>query len=321
MTILARQKVGAADICYDHGTDGGVTAAAGFPLPWIVLVSNPRSGTTHALRLMEVLRGLFACREEWLNIKGVPWVSDPMLARLRAAHGVDYAQHKDPVLGAWTRADFHRVLSFAQTAAPKGTQAAVVKVLFPDLTVPEFSDLFLTNPANMVLVMQRAPIDSFISLMKAREVDKWLDHDTTDLRVTLDPEAFLLAWEEEAAWYRGLRSALERHKRPYGLLHYDRDILPGEDRALSRLIEELGRAGFATRLKPKPLLKRQAQRVLATAAAALGGKAVALRSIGLQKQDRESSREAKVANWGSFIDRVRRHPAGEARMESYGVWD
>jgi len=298
-----------------------VVAAPRSAIPWIALVSNPRSGTTHVIRLMEALSGLYPCREEWLNVLGVPWVGDRMLARISKAHGTRYGQFHDPVLGAWTRRDFARTLDFVQSSAPSGSRASVVKVLFPDLTIPEFEALFLTAAERMVLVMQRAPIDSFISLWKARAVGKWLDHDTTNLRVTLDPAAFMAAWQERGAWYRGIRTMLERHHRPYGLLHYEHDILPGEDRAVTRLIEELARAGFPTRLKRTVVVERQAQRVLATARAMRGKTTVAPPPMGLKKQDLAATREAKVANWGDFIDQIRRHPAGEAMLDNYGVWD
>jgi hypothetical protein len=300
---------------------GTVQDAPRSSIPWLALVSNPRSGTTHVIRLMEALAGLNPCREEWLNSEGVPWVGDRMLERIRKAHGVPYEQFNDITLGAWARADPARMLDFVQICAPQGTRVSVVKVLFPDLTVSEFETLFLTNSAHMTLIMQRAPIDSFISFKKAHALDKWLEHDTTDMRVTLDADAFIAAWTEQAEWYRALRATLEQHRRPYGLLHYDRDILPGEDRAVARLIEELARAGFSTRLKPKVLIERQAQRMLATAAGALRGAPVVPRPIGLQKQDRAASREAKVANWGPFLDAIRRQPAGEAMLDSYGVWD
>lgn len=289
--------------------------------PWIALLSSPRSGTTHVIRLMEALAGLYPCREEWLNIFGVPWVGDRMLDRLNRAHRTRYAQFADPALGAWARADFARTLDFVQKSAPLGTRAMVVKVLHPDLTAAEFEQLFLASPQHMVLVLQRAPIDSFISLCKAKAVNKWNMHDTTCLSITLDAAEFLAEWQRQSTWHHALRHTLEQDGRPYGLLDYERDVLPGEDHAIARLIEELGRAGLATRLKPKVAIERQAHRALATAGAALQVPTAPPRPIGLPLQDRSPSRAAKVTNWDAFLVEIRRLGADEGMLESYGVWD
>lgn len=281
-------------------------------LPWICLLTIARSGTTHLVRLMDALQDVHVIRNEWLDVRGVTWAQPEQLARFSKAIGHEIKTYKDPILNAWVRANIGQTLSILQDGAARGDRATAIKLFEDHLTSQEFDTHFLSKPDTKFLILERRPIDCFISLRKAMVRDEWVGRDTTGLKIELDAQEFL-AWHAiRRTWFDGMAARLEAAGRPYGRLDYDRDIAQGSHHMLDRLIEELRVAGFETRRKRGYLTKLALRR---HASAILGWEPHP--DLGAVKQDRAANAADKVGNWDDFAQTVEQTTGGLDVLERY----
>ena len=281
-------------------------------LPWIVLISIARSGTTHLIRMMKGIKNIHVVHEEWLNYAQVTWAQPEQLHIFSAEIGREITSHLDPRLTEWVRANKRRSLELLQANARPSDRAAIMKLFQRYVSGEEFHDLFLADPRTRFLLLKRRPIDSYISLQKAKALDKWVNKDTTGLRVTLDPRDYLDWHRDRSEWFGWVETALRDAGRPYGLLDYDADIAQGDAHMLNRTVEELAKAGFKTRRRFGHLTELALRRA---GPSWLGGQHDP--RFGAQKQDHAASPEGKVKNWAEFLDGIGAQPGGPALLDGF----
>ena len=269
------------------------------PMPRIALVSAARSGTTHLIRLAEALQDLYVVKNEWLEGTGVAWAQERELVEFRHLHGVNYTDHTDDRLRFWVRANKESTLRILESLSDPSDRAVFYKSFPSHVAAPDFDRLFYDNPQTRFVFLTRRPIDSFISLIKAKNIDNWVTADTTAIKPALDAEHYLKWWGNTSDWFTGLQTRLDADGRPYGWLTYEDDVMPGIEHLLKRLVTELKVAGFETRIKWKHLARTRLKRLTRT----IAGKEL-YGDMGAVKQDKEHDPAAKVSNWAAFSDRI-----------------
>jgi hypothetical protein len=268
-------------------------------LPRISLISSPRSGTTHLVHLLEGLDGLHVVKNEWLSRRGVAWASEDELTKFRALHRVDYTDHRDPRLCAWVRENKAETLDVLETMAQPEARAVIYKSFPTDVDADEYDALFYDRPGTVFIILRRRPIDVFISLTKAEAIGKWNSFDTTNVKPNLDADFFSRWHLMTADWFTGLEARLTADGRPYGVLEYDADIMPGIRHTMTRVVQELGAAGFETRVRSGVIRHVQWQRFYRQ----LRGKGM-FGNLGAVKQDKNSDPATRVKNWDAFCAQV-----------------
>ncbi|MFK7751110.1 MAG: sulfotransferase [Sedimentitalea sp.] len=268
-------------------------------LPRISLVSTARSGTTHLIRIAAALEQLYVVRNEWLDMQGVAWAQADELAKFRALHGVDYTDHTDPRLSKWVRENKEETLQILETLAKPEDRAVFYKSFPGHVLGDDFNRLFYDRPGTLFVFLMRRPIDSFISLMKARSIEKWVTIDTTQMKPELQAESFLTWWGINSDWFLRLQQRLKADNRPFGMLSYEDDVMASVPHLLNRLVAELHVAGFETSVNRTHLVKSSVKRAIHK----VKGREL-FGDMGAMKQDKEKSTAAKVSNWDAFCQDV-----------------
>ena len=269
------------------------------PMPRIALVSAARSGTTHLIRLAETLKDLHVVKNEWLEGIGVAWAQEHELAAFRRINDIDYKDHTDQRLRTWVRANKERTLQILESLAAPADRAVFYKSFPSHVAPPDFDRLFYDRPDTCFVFLTRRPIDSFISLIKAKNIDQWVSADTTAMKAQLDADHYLEWWSYTSDWFTGLKARLNADGKPYGSLTYESDLMPGIEHLLERLVAELNVAGFETRVNRKHLVRSRVKRFVTQM---WGGELNG--NMGAVKQDKGQDAAAKVSNWSAFTSQI-----------------
>jgi LPS sulfotransferase NodH len=111
------------------------------------------------------------------------------------------------------------------------------------------------------IVLRRRPIESFISITKAKAIKTFKRADTTAIRPELDVNSFV-KWATRARnWDDWLRVELAAKKRRYAELSYEHDVGLADSReALSRIVNAIAQVGLTSitmKKSPRSAIKRQ----------------------------------------------------------------
>lgn len=270
--------------------------------PLIALISAPRSGTT---QVVEVLReaNRVASLGEWFDRRGAPYLHEPLLAAARAHFGRPVAQKLDGALGRWVHADPARSLRLLRDSLPAAAPAGIFKVFPGHLDRDAVAAHLLPVPDVLYLVLERRPLDAYISFVKAKSRNAWLRQDTTGERVALDADDYVDFRDRRAAYFAFVREALDARGLPWASLSYEADVAPGTRHLEARLRDVLGRMGVdVTPTLVGRLRLAHAERY--DAAMRRLGLPVAPRAVGLPRQDRAHRPADKVSNWEAFAAAV-----------------
>ena len=142
----------------------------------------------------------------------------------------------------------------------------------------------LTRPDIAFIITRRKPIDRYISSLKARALGKWRFADTTNVEVRGDVRQFLDEWNRFARWYASCREVIESAGRPQTDLSYAGDISQPNEVLRHSLREKLQEIGVDPGNFTAPIDRP------------------------LERQDRASLYEEKMANWPQFLAELRKHP-------------
>ncbi|GMG81768.1 hypothetical protein LNKW23_09810 [Paralimibaculum aggregatum] len=285
-------------------------------MPWICLVSVPRSGTNHICRLLERL-GWLRVYLEIFDPGGPSWLDAEALAALARATGLDLARAKDPRLGAWVHARPAETLAALEHAAAPGQRACLVKLFHDHLAPERVAETFLRRAETRFLFVRRRPIDSYISLVKARHVGRWLGVPTTDLRLPIEADAFCRWHDSASRWFARMEALAAAAGRPASTVIYERDIHPSDLTTLRGLANRLGQLGLPGHLPARLIAEHGAKRLIAAGAGLVGRESPWPPALGIDRQDTAASCAEKVSNWARFEADLARLPGGLDRLERY----
>jgi len=238
----------------------------------IAILATPRTGTNY-------LCGLLA---QSLDINGmyeifhpdVPYGLDDRLIALSLGRELDgIAALDDKGTATLVRANSKPILD---GLLEHETRPSLFKVFPTHLTQTETEKNVLLNSAMAKIIVDRSPLDVYISWRKASAVDKWDRIDTTSVRIQLRRRRFEKWYEERKRWYDFYYETLTGASQRYGYLNYAEIERLGSEGLVDRFIELAGQLGCElTRSTESP------------------------RNL-LEKQDRNLSPAEKVDNWDKF---------------------
>jgi len=191
-----------------------------------------------------------------------------------------------PAFVTWARANPLAVVDALRRVAKRRERAGIYfKVFLGQWTQPLEQVIagLAADPGFTPVVLQRRPIDAYVSYRKAEAAGKYKQVDTTDAPVTLNAAAYA-HWARQARdWYRQVTAALDAVGAAPVQATYEADVD-----------------------KPLPALARHWSRLLGVPAPDTLDEGLAL-----PRQDRSASLEDKIANADEFF----------AGLRERGLWD
>jgi len=155
--------------------------------------------------------------------------------------------------------------------------------IFPDqLPMVIVQNFILANRKLVKVVIDRNPIDTFISLEKALLMEQWQGTDTTKVKIELSTTRFFQWLKTNHYWYQQVESIRTRYSEDYIFLHYDEIQSKTADALVHDVTQALKRKGVEVGLES---LDKQAL---------------------LHKQDKDTRYESKTTNWPQFCESVER---------------
>jgi LPS sulfotransferase NodH len=242
----------------------------------ICLITAPRTGTNH---LCEVLRNFteMAPYREVFERDGAHGIDSQSWPLLRGLTGIDFVNHKDPRLVAFTHEKPAEFLDALEAAArSQGKRVMSFKIFNNNLPLELIERQIMPRLGLRAILVVRKQIDSYISWRKAVELGIWQGADTTGMRLTLDADKFAQWLVLQEQWYRHWKNYLERRFMPVPVLRYETDIDQPPERALKRFAAAAAQVGIT--LRPPATVTH----------------------AGLERQDRARSLADKVRNWAAF---------------------
>ena len=285
-------------------------------LPWICLISVPRSGTNQVSTVLNNFARIEVYLE-WFRPLGPSFTTPEMVRRFSVLSGQSFRDHDDPAFGAWIHDNVDATLAELERSARPGSRAAMVKLFDDHLPRHDIQRHLFDRPGMHVLLVERTPIDTYVSFAKARTVKKWINYDTTDVRPVLDVAHFFRWHSGKSDWFGWLDAEIARRGLPVARLHYDRDIAPGTDHTMQRLAEVLHGFGLPARLSARSHAIRALGRLETTPLRPLVRASGLPTQLGLDRQDQAETRADKVANWDEFCQAVRARDGSLDRFERF----
>ena len=127
------------------------------------------------------------------------------------------------------------------------------------------------------LILRRRPIESYISIVKAKNSKTYKGVDTSAFHPTLRPVHFLKWADRTREWYDWLLRELATAKQNHAELSYERDVgVADSDEALSHIVHAMNSVG----LKPIHIKNKHVSSI--------------------QRQDRVDRYQDRVSNWEEF---------------------
>ncbi|TNE67590.1 MAG: hypothetical protein EP335_01425 [Alphaproteobacteria bacterium] len=241
----------------------------------IVVFSIPRTGTNHFFYSMRNLDRLNV-RFEIFHPEEAYSISREESDQIAGMGGLDVDGNKDPRLIRWMSDHPAETVNFLADKVSANFDALIFKVFPKHLTPEKLVELLDGVPDLSVAFVRRAPIDTFISLMKSVQTQRYHNCDTSSLSVELAPRYFQEWWCDNYNWYKSVGNLVRASGLPVIDLSYE-DHIDVPAAALRATIADLGaRLGLED-----PLPEQEFQG-------------------GLTKQDHESRYDRKVVNWADF---------------------
>jgi hypothetical protein len=245
---------------------------------FLCIIATPRTGSSYVCAMLRHIAGVRSKTEIFHRAQAFS-VTPAEVASVGVAAQRRFDGPDDPELTAWMRQYPLRAMR-AIAREPGGPPAKMLSFkIFPDqLPVRIIRTRFIALAEMRFLAVKRRIIDAYISLSKARLLQRWGGVDTTEISVTLDAAAFVRYVEHHRRWYDTLSAELANSGKSCPELRYEEFAAVGAEdfvQTLATMLHGLGGRGL-TPMAETP------------------------RNLPL-KQDRSSNYEDKVTNWAEFL--------------------
>ncbi len=226
----------------------------------LCLLAMPRTGSSYVSVLFDA-HPQFQSHTELFHREAVFLrVADraallPELARIARARSADIF---DPALVAWARKFPRALLEFLSERRER--RFLTFKVFPRHLSDDQLDPVHFDSPRIACLLLERHPLATYVSQLKARRTREFSHRDTSDLTVDADPAEFVEFVATRARWYERCRRALAARGKPVVTLTYESLASASEANALAMLVEAARAIGLndvedasldGARLRPK----------------------------------------------------------------------
>ncbi|WP_114285522.1 sulfotransferase domain-containing protein [Candidatus Halocynthiibacter alkanivorans] len=210
----------------------------------LLLVSLKRSGTNWLQDIVSQIPGVLGLREIFnpRGAFGLRTGNSIALKHLRNVLQDQTLEEASSNLMSWIHADPLRALSELEHCAREHGLNRVSFTLFADqLPVPAVAAL-LSHPRTDVVILTRAQLPRYVSLLKARSLNVWKRQDTTGFKPVVDVRKFATEARHARSWFNTVATILKQHQAPRPLiLSYEQHVLQGSSALLNELRQsELG---------------------------------------------------------------------------------
>ena len=246
----------------------------------VAVFGVPRTGTSHLFEVIRNADNLMVYKELFhpaaaFGIQHRPEDLEELSTELRQ----DFGSIFDERLRTWLQAHPERFLDFA-LERPYGRNKHLIFKIFPGhLKAESIKQTILSRPDTASIIVQRRPIDAYISGVKAEQLGRHRRIDTTAVAPLLSTTAYVRWWNSRKDWYDDVKGWLDDQGVSYRFMTYENDIL-GEPvlvfRKFIMTCRELGVALHHTKWTHD----------------------------GLDKQDLQLDYDKKVGNWPAFRDEI-----------------
>lgn len=246
---------------------------------FLCVFAVPRTGSSHLNKLLKSCPE-FIAKSELFHRTRVGQFGGNELALLAAKSGgiaIDAesllpwrTQNPIPALEALHQARRKKIIAFK---------------LFPGHLPREVLETqFLPRDDMGFAILRRRPIESFISVIKAKSGNTFTLADTTALKPRIEAEGFVQWARRTRDWYDWAKQSLEANGRPFADISFERHVdgLSAEE-SLAQILEQIRGAGFPEIKMPQAIITGE-------------------------RQDRERDYKARVANWDEFETELRANP-------------
>lgn len=226
----------------------------------LCLLAMPRTGSSYVSDLFDA-HPQFQSHTELFHREAVFLrVADrsallPDLARLARTRSADIY---DPALVAWARKSPRTLLDFLSERREK--RFLTFKVFPRHLSDEQLDPVLFDAPRIACLLLERDPLASYVSQLKARRTREFSHRDTSHLTVDADAREFVEFVATRARWYERCRRSLAARGKPVVTLAYETLASVSEAEALAMLVaaaRSIGLSGVVdaslgeARLRPK----------------------------------------------------------------------
>lgn len=224
----------------------------------IVLFSIHRTGTNYLHSVLRQFPSLSAFGEVFhpdrvYHLKPVHWKA------ISALSGREFSDGGDPAFIAWARSHpVDLVEALCRPARRKDKDGVYLKVFVGQWQVPVAATVaaLAARPGFVPIVLQRRPLDVYVSYRKAERAGEYKHVDTTDSPEALDAAAYARWAATARGWYREVDEALAQAGTQPIRVTYERDIDMAPDALVAHWSRLLGVPG-PDALDPEIVLARQ----------------------------------------------------------------
>lgn len=236
-------------------------------------ISRPRTGTNYLMSLLRSSPSIDARTE--IFHPNVPYgLNDD---EIESAIGQSVASLTDHEKAVLVRRNPQKI---CDTLRDKSRQIGIpiaFKVFPRHLDFAMLNDVIIASDNITKIIVDRRPIDSYISMIKANELQEWTFVDTTAIRPTINAQQFCHWYERNQRWYEKIAEKLKIDGQAILALHYEEFTCGSNAENYRFIANRLADFGIALTQAAIPVSSRHT------------------------KQDKSVSVHDKVANYEEFI--------------------
>lgn len=194
------------------------------PVPEIVLISAPRSGTNFFCECLDDLPEVMGLYEIF-NRGGVYGAArGKQLPVLAEVTGIPAESASDEALVALFRdRPLDGLRALGETALRTNRSVVSYKV-FPNQLSAKAIESIVAEGHRHPLILVRSRLDVFVSYEKARQSKTWKNADTSGMKPTVSADDFLEWARGNDEWFAGIADMLDRLGKRYRMLTYREDV-------------------------------------------------------------------------------------------------
>ncbi|NOZ33141.1 MAG: hypothetical protein GXP01_08745 [Alphaproteobacteria bacterium] len=257
----------------------------------ICILGTGRTGSTHLSFILNNFARfasfgeLFERRGSWGLVRHVPATLVTLSAKNR---------NTDPAITAFAQARPRLFLDrVARICRWTGKPAMAFQVFNTQLPLATIDTEVLGRPGTRAMLISRRAIDSYVSMLKARTVSRWVHTDTTDVKVAIDAGAFAEWYGKQTERYEHWRTYHQTRGMALPVIRYEDDIAASVPHALSRFSALASQVGLDLKLSAE------------------------MKQTGLKRQDRNQNVRDKVSNWAETEKSLSRRGLDEAAFSHF----
>lgn len=228
---------------------------------FICIASIARTGTSQLRRLLSVFPDI-APYGEVFHPRRANTLSRDDIAAFGVATGLSFSgETRDPGLVAAAGAMPDRLLD---VLAERSSKPITAFKLFPSHLRRSDTARILARDDTLVALLTRRPLDSYISLHKARITGSFQGIDTSAMQIDCEAGHFRRWFTKRDNWFRFVRQIADSAGTPIVPLSYETDIAVDPSQAVMRIGRALADAGLSLGPAGPPSLKPLVQQDNAT---------------------------------------------------------